>query len=146
MCIDSIYSVQPWHLMIVSVPACAHGPIQPYQPCLHATTAFSIFSLCFPYLVHFSPARRSTMNQLICHPPLPPLSLSFRPLVYLVVLSHSIISHVNRSLHLLSFYFQCSLISKINFLFLRVGLSATAPQSDMSDHKFKSQESKWRNL
>lgn len=108
---------------------------------------FLHFPSLFPHLVHFSPACRSKMNQPICHPLLPPLSVSFPPPVYLVVLSYSIISHVNHSLHLLSSYFQCSLISNIYLHFFpHVGLSATAPKSDMSDHKFKSQECKWWNL
>lgn len=41
------------------------------------------FPSLFPHLVYFPPARRSKMNQPVCHPPLPPLSLSFPPPVYL---------------------------------------------------------------
>lgn len=58
------------------------------------------------------------MNQPICHPPLPPLSLSFPPPVYLfATLSYSIISHVNHSLHLFSSCCQHSLASNIHLHF-----------------------------
>ena len=137
MCIDSVYSVQTWHLAIVRVPACAHGHIQPYQPCVHA---FSIFPL-FPYLVHFFLVHSSKMNQPICH----------HRCLLISNISASCLSGCVISFHYLSCqtqhplaFIQLPVFFNVQHLFAsHEWLSAAAPKSDMSDHKFKSQECKF---